>query len=52
RALIAGRERADALTVLARVFASGGSAVLVTGSDADAPDVADVATTERTTLTL
>ncbi|PAY23619.1 TIGR03089 family protein [Dietzia natronolimnaea] len=52
RALVAGRERDDALTVLARVFASGGSAVLVTGSDADAPGVADVATTERTTLTL
>lgn len=52
RALIAGRERDDVVTVLARVFASGGSAVLVTGADADAPGVTDVASTERTTLTL
>lgn len=52
RALVAGREREDVLTVLAGIFASGGSAVLVTGADADSPGVADVATTERTTLTL
>ncbi|MEH6821516.1 MAG: TIGR03089 family protein [Dietzia psychralcaliphila] len=52
RALVAGRERKDVLTVLAGIFASGGSAVLVTGADAGSPGVADVATTERTTLTL
>ncbi|MDX2356690.1 TIGR03089 family protein [Dietzia sp. PP-33] len=52
RAMIAGLERADIVGVLARVFASGGSAVLVTGAEADAPQVADVATTERTTLSL
>ncbi|MGN7155574.1 TIGR03089 family protein [Dietzia cercidiphylli] len=52
RALVAGRERDDVVGVLARILASGGSAVLVTGSDPDAPGVADVATTERTTLTL
>ncbi|AWH94889.1 TIGR03089 family protein [Dietzia psychralcaliphila] len=52
RALVAGRERKDVLTVLAGIFASGGSAVLVTGADADSPGAADVATTERTTLTL
>ena len=52
RALVAGRDRRDVVAVLARVLASGGSAVLVTGADADAPGVAEVATTERTTLTL
>ena len=52
RALVAGRDRDDVLTVLARLLASGGSAVLVTGAEGDAPGVADVATTERTTLTL
>lgn len=51
RALVAGRERRDIVGVLARVFASGGTAVLVTGADADNPAVADVAATERTTLT-
>lgn len=52
RALVAGEDRGDIVAVLARVFASGGSAVLVTGAAADAPGVADVAATERTTLTL
>ena len=52
RVLVPGRERDDVVSVLARVFASGGTAVLVTGADADAPGVADVATTERTTLTV
>ncbi|USX46713.1 TIGR03089 family protein [Dietzia kunjamensis] len=52
RALVAGSDRDDVVQVLARVFASGGTAVLVTGADADDPAVADVAATERTTLTL
>ena len=52
RALVAGRERDDIVATLARVFASGGTAVLVTGADADDAGVADVAATERTTLTL
>lgn len=52
RALVAGRERGDVVSVLARVFASGGTAVLVTGADADDPGVADIAGTERTTLTV
>ncbi|UVE94854.1 TIGR03089 family protein [Dietzia sp. B32] len=52
RALVAGTERDDVVQVLARVFASGGTAVLVTGAEADDPSVADVAATERTTLTL
>lgn len=52
RALVAGRERGDIVTILARVFASGGTAVLVTGADADDPGVAEVAGTERTTLTV
>lgn len=52
RALLAGRERPDIVTTLARVFASGGTAVLVTGADADDAGVADVAATERTTLSL
>lgn len=51
RALVAGRDRDDVVSTLARVFASGGTAVLVTGADADDPSVADVAGTERTTLT-
>ena len=51
RALVAGRDRTDVVGVLARVLASGGSAVLVTGADPDAPGVADVAPTERTVLT-
>lgn len=51
RALVAGRDRTDVVSVLARVLASGGSAVLVTGADPDAPGVADVASTEKTTLT-
>ena len=50
RALIAGRERDDVVATLARVFASGGTAVLVTGTDADDPAVAGIADTERTTL--
>ncbi|MBB1016630.1 TIGR03089 family protein, partial [Dietzia schimae] len=50
--LVAGSDRDDVVQVLARVFASGGTAVLVTGADADDPAVADVAATERTTLTL
>jgi uncharacterized protein (TIGR03089 family) len=41
----------DAVAVLARVLASGASAVLVTGSDADPDRVAEVAATERTTAT-
>ena len=49
RVLVPGRERDDAVTVLARVLASGGSVVLVTGAEADAPDVAETAATERTT---
>ncbi|KAA0917029.1 TIGR03089 family protein [Dietzia sp. ANT_WB102] len=52
RALVAGPDRDDVVQVLARVFASGGTAVLVTGVGADDPSVADVAATERTTLTL
>lgn len=52
RALVAGRDRDDTVHTLARIFASGGTAVLVTGVDADDPAVADLATTERTTLTL
>jgi len=52
RALVAGRDREDVVTVLARVFASGGSAVLVTGADPDAAEVVELASTERTTLTL
>lgn len=51
RALVAGREREDIVPVLARILASGGSAVLVTGADPDDSAVADVAETERTTLT-
>ncbi|KZO57700.1 hypothetical protein HMPREF3086_14020 [Dietzia sp. HMSC21D01] len=51
RALVAGRERDDVVATLARVFASGGTAVLVTGADADDPAVAGIADTERTTLT-
>lgn len=50
RVLVAGRTRDDAVTVLARILASGGSAVLVTGSDPDSPEVAEVAATERTTV--
>lgn len=41
----------DAVAVLARVLASGASAVLVTGSDADPDRVAEVAATEHTTAT-
>lgn len=52
RVLVPGLERDDVVTVLARVFASGGTAVLVTGADPGDPRVADVAATERTTLTL
>lgn len=52
RALVAGSDRDDVMQVLARVFASGGTAVLVTGAGTDDPAVADVAATERTTLTL
>lgn len=52
RALVAGSDRGDVVQVLARVFASGGTAVLVTGADEDDPAVADLAATERTTLTL
>lgn len=52
RALIAGRGREDVVATLARVFASGGTAVLVTGADADDPAVAGIAETERTTVTL
>ena len=52
RVLVPGPERDDVVSVLARVFASGGTVVLVTGADADDPGVADVATTERTTLTV
>lgn len=52
RVLVPGTERSDVLSVLARVFASGGTAVLVTGEEGDDDGVADVATTERTTLTL
>ncbi|MBB1020436.1 TIGR03089 family protein, partial [Dietzia sp. E1] len=44
-------ERDDVVATLARVFASGGTAVLVTGADADDPAVAGIADTERTTLT-
>ena len=51
RALVAGRERDDVVATLARVFASGGTAVLVTGADADDPAVAGIADTERTTVT-
>ena len=43
---------AAAVWLMHTVFASGGTAVLVTGAGADDPAVADVATTERTTLTL
>lgn len=50
RTLVAGRDRTDVVSVLARVLASGGSAVLVTGADAHESGVADVASTERTTL--
>ncbi len=52
RVLVAGRSRDDVVTVLARVFASGGTAVLVTGADPGDPRVAEVAATERTTLAL
>ena len=52
RALVAGHERHDIVTVLARILASSGSAVLVTGAEADAPEVVDLASTEHTTLTL
>ena len=52
RALVAGSQRGDVVSVLARVFASGGTAVLVTGASADDPSVADLAAPERTTLTL
>lgn len=52
RVLVPGPERDDVVSVLARVFASGGTAVLVTGADADDPGVADVASTERATLTV
>lgn len=51
RVLVAGRERDDVVSVLARIFASGGTAVLVTGADADDAGVAGIADTERTTLT-
>lgn len=51
RVLVAGRERDDVVRVLARIFASGGTAVLVTGADADDPAVVGIADTERTTLT-
>lgn len=52
RVLVAGLGPAgDAVGVLARVLASGGSAVLVTGAEADDPRVADLAVTERTTAT-
>ncbi|MGX1767230.1 TIGR03089 family protein [Dietzia sp. NPDC055343] len=52
RVLVPGPDRTDIVSVLARVFASGGTAVLVTGAGADDDGVADVAATERTTLTL
>lgn len=52
RVLVAGRAREDIVGVLARVLASGGSAVLVTGADPDDSGVADVADTERTTARL
>ncbi len=49
RVLVPGSDRGDVVSVLARVFASGGSAVLVTGAEPGDAGVADVATTERTT---
>lgn len=52
RVLVPAAERDDVVTVLARVYASGGTAVLVTGAPSDDPQVAEVAGTERTTLTL
>lgn len=51
RVLVAGRDRDDVVSVLARIFASGGTAVLVTGAEADDAGVAGIADTERTTLT-
>src|SRR5699024_4059233 len=53
RVLVAARDAddVDAVSVLARVLASGGSAVLVTGADPASAEVADVAATERTTAT-
>ena len=52
RVLVPGLRRDDVVPVLARVFASGGTAVLVTGADPSDPAVADIAATERTTVTL
>ena len=52
RVLVPGPDRDDIVTLLARIFASGGTAVLVTGAGPDDADVADVAATERTTVTL
>ena len=52
RVLVPGPDRDDIVPMLARIFASGGTAVLVTGAEADDDGVADVAATERTTLTL
>ncbi|HJC61720.1 MAG TPA: TIGR03089 family protein [Candidatus Dietzia intestinigallinarum] len=52
RVLVPGPDRDDIVTLLARIFASGGTAVLVTGAGPDDDDVADVAATERTTVTL
>lgn len=52
RVLVPGLRRDDVVSVLARVFASGGTAVLVTGADPGDPAVADIAATEHTTVTL
>lgn len=54
RVLIAAHsdDGVEAVSILARVLASGGSAVLVTGADPASAEVADVATTERTTANI
>ena len=52
RVLVPGSDRGDVVSVLARIFASGGTAVLVSGEGSDDDDnaaVTDVAATEKTT---
>ncbi|MBB0968485.1 TIGR03089 family protein, partial [Dietzia aerolata] len=55
RVLVPGSDRGDVVSVLARIFASGGTAVLVSGEGSDDDDnaaVTDVAATEKTTHTV
>lgn len=52
RVLVAGRgPDDDAVGILARILASGGTVVLATGAEADAAEVAELAVSERTTAT-